>query len=111
MKDNQFTSDLVDVVLAKEVAEPIEMCNGIFIILELWPSDIRKVIKNERMEIDHVKILIYNCLCATNFLHSTGIIHRDLKSANILIDSKCQVAFCDFGLARVMPETDKQGKK
>jgi len=29
--------------------------------------------------------------------------HRDLKPGNILINSKCVVKICDFGLARTVP--------
>jgi serine/threonine protein kinase len=31
--------------------------------------------------------------------------HRDLKSANILITSDCKAKVCDFGLARTVPAT------
>ena len=43
-------------------------------------------------------------LSALSYIHSANIIHRDLKSANFLIDSSCSVKICDFGLARVMPK-------
>lgn len=32
-------------------------------------------------------------------LHDEGLIHRDLKSMNILLDDACNVKICDFGLA------------
>eukprot|EP01114_Cavostelium_apophysatum_P014716 TRINITY_DN3881_c0_g1_i2.p1 TRINITY_DN3881_c0_g1~~TRINITY_DN3881_c0_g1_i2.p1 ORF type:complete len:805 (-),score=155.89 TRINITY_DN3881_c0_g1_i2:83-2497(-) len=40
------------------------------------------------------------------YLHSKGVIHRDLKSANILIESLAEgkVKVCDFGLAKIMSE-------
>ena len=31
--------------------------------------------------------------------------HRDFKSANILINANCSAKICDFGLARTIPET------
>lgn len=35
----------------------------------------------------------------TEYIHKKGIIHRDLKLANILIDGDMQMKICDFGLA------------
>ena len=48
-------------------------------------------------------ILIYNLLCAVNFLHKNNIVHRDLKPANILITSNSEIKICDFGMSRSVP--------
>ena len=56
---------------------------------------------------DHIIIILYNQLCALNFIHSANILHRDLKPSNFLIDSLCSVKLCDFGLSRAMaPKND-----
>ena len=49
---------------------------------------------------NHVEVLVYNILNALKFFHSTGLMHRDIKQANILIDQGCDVKLCDFGSAR-----------
>ena len=36
-----------------------------------------------------------------SFLHSEGMVHNDLKSANLLVDRTLHVKVCDFGLARI----------
>lgn len=44
-------------------------------------------------------------LCCLNFIHNAGLIHRDIKTENILVDDSCVTKLCDFGLARVCTDT------
>ena len=40
-------------------------------------------------------------LSAVNYCHSIGVIHRDLKLSNILIDSGKRIKIIDFGFSRI----------
>lgn len=50
------------------------------------------------------KCVAAQMLRAVAFLHSHGIIHRDIKTSNILVDEFGVVKVCDFGLARFFRE-------
>jgi len=52
--------------------------------------------------------LIYKLASALSAIHSHGILHRDIKTSNILLDEAGEPLLTDFGLAR-LPETDDLG--
>jgi len=34
------------------------------------------------------------------YIHSANVLHRDLKSSNLLLNANCDLKICDFGLSR-----------
>ncbi len=54
--------------------------------------------KNKRFSASRVKFYIAECVLALNDLHQKGVIYRDLKLENIMLDSHGHVKLTDFGL-------------
>ena len=74
--------------------------------MDYLESDIDQLLKHKiDFTESHLVKIVYNSLCAISFLHEANVMHRDLKSANILITSDCKAKICDFGLARSVPAT------
>ena len=57
------------------------------------------------MEPAHAMEVIADACQALNFSHQQGIVHRDVKPANIMISSAGAVKVMDFGIARTLADT------
>lgn len=93
-----------NVLSAVDIVHPghIDLFNEIYVVSELMQSDLHKIIVSPQpLTADHVKVFLYQILRGVKYLHSSGIIHRDIKPGNLLVNSNCLLKICDFGLARM----------
>ena len=54
--------------------------------------------------------IVYNLSLAINFIHSFGVIHRDLKLENVLLtddSNKINIRLSDFGLSKIISPNEK----
>lgn len=74
----------------------------LLLVMELVPGTLydllhrRKAVLNDG---DKKRIAI-QLVSVISYLHRHGIVHRDIKSHNVLIDKNYNIKMCDFGLAR-----------
>ena len=58
------------------------------------------IVKYKFLKEKIAKKYLKQLISAVEYLHNNGIIHWDIKSSNILIDSKGIVKLIDFGSAK-----------
>ena len=76
----------------KDVFIAMEFINGI---------ELKEKIKKERPNLDEARNIIEQIASGLSAAHQKGIIHRDIKSANIMITKSDLIKIMDFGLAKI----------
>jgi serine/threonine-protein kinase len=77
-----------------------------FIIMEYVRGKLlRDILHERRLSIEEAVNYASGVLTALEFSHKGGVIHRDIKSANIMITDNDQVKVMDFGIARAISDS------
>ncbi|CAE6418743.1 unnamed protein product [Rhizoctonia solani] len=72
-------------------------------------ADIMKYSFQDGMEEEVIRCILKQALEGLNYLHVNGCIHRDIKSANLLVDDDGTVLLGDLGVAAYLDDAEPSG--
>lgn len=92
-----------------KVEEVLKDKNDYLLLLEYAEGgNLENYIRNQRkLNIDEALFFFIQICNALKFLHSSNIIHRDIKSRNVLITKERIIKLCDFGWASILQRKEK----
>lgn len=76
--------------------------DDVFLVMEFLEHDLKTLQEDmdEPFLPSEVKTLMLQITSAVEFLHDHWILHRDLKTSNILLNNRGEIKLADFGMAR-----------
>jgi cyclin-dependent kinase len=104
-------SSLREISLLKELShvnivklmDVVHLQNNIVLVFEYVETDLKMMLKknkNKGLEPKLYKSFLYQLLKGIQHIHRMKILHRDIKSENLLISKDNKLKITDFGLAR-----------
>ena len=75
---------------------------SVFLVMDFLEHDL-KTLQEDMLDAfspSEIKTLLLQLVSAMEYLHSNWILHRDLKTSNLLMNNRGQMKVADFGMAR-----------
>jgi len=58
--------------------------------------------QKQQLTIDYIQRVLWEAACALGHAHQRGVVHRDVKPANIMFDHDGRVMLTDFGISKAL---------
>ncbi|KAE8384828.1 kinase-like domain-containing protein [Aspergillus alliaceus] len=90
-----------NVVYLREIVIGTKM-DDVFLVMDFLEHDLKTLLDDMREPFlpSEIKTLLFQVLSGLDFLHSQWIMHRDLKTSNLLMNNRGEIKIADFGMAR-----------
>jgi hypothetical protein len=91
------------IVTVHEIGRQSELC---YLIMELVDGvSLRSMLQSRQLEIPALLELVIQVCKALQYAHDEGVVHRDVKPDNILVDRRGGAKIVDFGIAKLAGRT------
>ncbi|KAF9197490.1 kinase subunit of RNA polymerase II carboxy-terminal domain kinase I [Haplosporangium sp. Z 27] len=83
---------------------------AVYMVFEYMDHDLTGILAHPQLKFrpEHVKCLMKQLLEGLGFLHHKGVLHRDIKGSNLLVNNQGELKLADFGLARLFQKKTKR---
>ncbi|MBN1564708.1 MAG: protein kinase, partial [Anaerolineae bacterium] len=82
--------------------------DGAYLVMRMLPTSLRMILTDGPLPVPETVRLSEQIASALAFSHRQGVIHRDIKPDNILLDDEGNAYLSDFGLAEVIQASSEK---
>lgn len=109
MNEREILQNLQDNPFCCKIFATLQDEQNLYFVLEHLAGGelIRQIKKKVCMSLEDTQFYVAEVILAIESLHSSGIIFRDLKPENVLLDAEGHVKLIDFGFSKQMTEIAK----
>ena len=95
-----------------ETKKVIVQPKRVHICMKLATGTVRELTEKAQntgeLPLPNADFIFKQVLKAIKYLHACGIVHRDIKSSNVLVDNDGNILLCDFGLSGRVNTLDRR---
>eukprot|EP01147_Barroeca_monosierra_P010531 gene10530-2658_t len=101
--------NIISVLTILKPPSDLSKFRDIYVVMELQETNLHRIIHSKQaLSEEHVRYFMFQLLSGLQFIHASGVLHRDIKPGNLLINSNCSLKICDFGMARALASTPEE---
>lgn len=78
--------------------------DGAYLVMRLLHGSLRGLVQKEPLNLEQTADIVDQISAALSVAHRNGIVHRDIKPDNILLDEEGNAYLTDFGIAKDLQE-------